>query len=29
MDKCKIGSDNFIAHGTVDLNPIINNKRTK
>lgn len=29
MDRKKIGSDNFIGYGIVDLNPIINKKKSK
>lgn len=29
MDKKKIGTDNFIGFGIVDLNPVINLKKSK
>jgi hypothetical protein len=29
MDKKKIGSDNFIGYGMVDLNPVIDLKKQK
>ena len=29
MDKKKIGADNFVGYGIVDLNPVINLKKNK
>jgi hypothetical protein len=29
MDKCRMGSDAFVAHGSVDVNPLINYKRSR
>jgi hypothetical protein len=29
MDKKKIGSDNFVGFGLVDLNPVIDLKKAK
>lgn len=29
LDKKKLGSDNLIGHGIIDLNPLINQKKPK
>jgi len=29
MDKNKIGSDNLVGHGIVDINPVITQKKLK